>query len=83
MSIGWLADRWGMYAIPAAAFLGGTLTIAMVYSLARIGQSLPTTRLILAGVAVSAFATSLTSLLMLRSNDEMRRARGLAAGWSV
>ncbi len=83
MSVGWLASLGGMYAIPAAAFLGGTLTIAVVYGLARIGHSLPTTTLILAGVAVSAFATSLTSLLMLRSNDDMRRAVGWLLGGGV
>jgi iron complex transport system permease protein len=83
MSFGWLASLGGLYAIPAAAFLGGTLTIAVVYSLARVGHSLPTTTLILAGVAVSAFATSLTSLLMLRSNDDMRRAVGWLLGGGV
>jgi iron complex transport system permease protein len=40
----------------------------------------PTTNLILAGVAVSSFATSLTSFLMLRSTDEVRRALGWMMG---
>ena len=43
----------------------------LVYSLARIGRSVPTTTLILAGVAISSFATSLTSFLMLRSNEQL------------
>ncbi|MFM8322820.1 MAG: FecCD family ABC transporter permease, partial [Chloroflexota bacterium] len=73
----------GMYAIPAAAFIGAALTILVVYSLARVGSNLPTTTLILAGVAVSAFASSLTSLLMLRSNEELRRALGWLLGGSL
>jgi iron complex transport system permease protein len=83
MSIGWPGSLGGMYLIPAAAFLGGILTIAIVYSLARVGSALPTTTLILAGVAVSSFATSLTSLLMLRSNEELRRAVGWLLGGGV
>jgi iron complex transport system permease protein len=48
--------------------------VFLVYSFARVGGSVPTTNLILAGVAVSSFATSLTSFLMLRSTGELRRA---------
>jgi iron complex transport system permease protein len=74
---------FGLYAIPVAAFLGAALTILLVYTLARVGKSLPTTSLILAGVAISAFATSLTSFLMLRSNQELRRAIGWLMGGSI
>jgi cobalamin transport system permease protein len=83
MAIHWPTDWAGLYAVPAAAFLGATFTIAVVYGMARIGKSLPTTTLILAGVAVSAFSTSLTSLLMLRSNEELRRAIGWLLGGSI
>lgn len=88
MAINWPKDVLGMYAIPVAAFLGATLTVVIVYSVARVGRSLPTTTLILAGVAVSAFATSLTSFLMLRSSTELRRAiswllgGSMMSGWS-
>jgi iron complex transport system permease protein len=64
----------GLYSIPTAAFIGALLTLFIVYSVARVGKSLPTTTLILAGVAVSAFATSFMSFLMLRSSEELRRA---------
>ena len=83
MAIHWPTEWSGMYAIPAAAFLGATLTVIVVYSMARIGGSLPTTTLILAGVAVSAFSTSLTSLLMMRSTEELRRAIGWLLGGSI
>jgi iron complex transport system permease protein len=67
-------------AIPLAAFVAALLTVFIVYSLARVGQTIPTTNLILAGVAVSSFATSLTSFLMLRSTSEVRRALGWLLG---
>jgi len=83
MAIHWPNGLLGLYTIPVAAFLGAALTILVVYSLARVGGSLPTTTLILAGVAVSAFASSLTSFLMLRSNQELRRALGWLMGGSL
>jgi iron complex transport system permease protein len=83
MSIRCPADLLGLYVIPAAAFIGALATVLIVYSLARYGRSLPTTTLILAGVAISSFATSLTSFLMLRSNEELRRATGWLLGGSL
>jgi iron complex transport system permease protein len=83
MSVKWPESLFGLYTIPAAAFIGASLTLLIVYNLARVGNTLPTTTLILAGVAVSAFATSLTSLLMLRSNEELRRALGWLLGGSI
>jgi iron complex transport system permease protein len=83
MTIQWPEEMFGLYAIPLAAFVGASLTLLVVYSLARVGNTLPTTTLILAGVAVSAFATSLTSLLMLRSQEELRRAIGWLMGGTI
>jgi iron complex transport system permease protein len=80
MTINWPSNWLGYYAIPAAAFIGALLTVFLVYTLARTGRSAPTPTLILAGVAVSSFATSLTSFLMLRSNTELRRALSYQLG---
>jgi iron complex transport system permease protein len=74
MSVRWPYSFWGLMALPAAAFLGALLTVFLVYTLARMGKTVPTTNLILAGVAFSSFATALTSYLMLRSTGELRRA---------
>jgi iron complex transport system permease protein len=74
MATRWPSDLLGLFGIPAAAFVGATLTVAGVYLLARTGSSLPTTTLILAGVAVGSFASAVTSFLMLRSVAEVRRA---------
>ncbi|HCR70953.1 MAG TPA: iron ABC transporter [Anaerolineae bacterium] len=83
MSIDWEYSFWGLIAIPLAAFIAALLTVAVVYFLARVGQTTPITNLILAGVAVSAFATSLMSFLMLRSDGELRRAMSWLMGGST
>jgi iron complex transport system permease protein len=70
----------GLMAVPLAAFSLGLGTVWLVYTLARVGKVTPTTNLILAGVAVSSFATALTSLIMLRSQGELRRALGWLLG---
>jgi iron complex transport system permease protein len=80
MSIQWPYSFWGLMAIPMAAFIAALLTVFIVYTLARVGRTVPTTNLILAGVAFSSFATSLTSFLMLRSTSEVRRALGWLLG---
>jgi iron complex transport system permease protein len=83
MSIQWPEDLSALFVVPAAAFIGAAVTVMIVYSLARIGRSVPTTTLILAGVAISSFATALTSFLMLRSNEQLRRATGWLLGGSL
>jgi iron complex transport system permease protein len=74
-----MAQQWpqtllGFYTIPAAAFLGALVAVTVVYAFARVGKTLPVTTLILAGVAISSFATALSSFIMLYSNSELRRA---------
>lgn len=89
MSVKWPYSFWGLMAIPMAAFIGALVTVFFVYFAARVGHTVPTTNLILAGVAVSSFATSLTSFFMLRSTGEVRRALGWLlggasqAGWTA
>lgn len=74
MSIHWPASMFGFFTIPFAAFLSGMLTVLIVYILARVGNSVPTTNLLLAGVSISSFCTALTSYLMIQSQSELRRA---------
>lgn len=80
MSINWPYTTLGLLAIPLAAFITSLLTVYLVYNFAHVGGIVPTTNLILAGVAVSSFATSLTSFLVLRSTGEVRRAIGWLLG---
>ncbi len=74
MSMSLAYSTASMFAVPAAAFVGALAAVFIVYLLARVGKTVPTTNLILAGVAFSAFATAITSYLMLRSTGELHRA---------
>jgi len=74
MSIHWPYTDFTLLAVPLSAFAGALLTVSVVYMLARVGRTVPTTNLILAGVAVSSFATALTSFLMISSTGDLRRA---------
>jgi iron complex transport system permease protein len=63
----------GIFTVPMAAFLGAMATVAAVYRLARVGKSAPVTTLILAGVAVGAFANAAAYAIMLSGQTELRR----------
>lgn len=80
MSVKWPYTMLGLLAVPLAAFIASLLTVYLVYTFAHIGRTVPTTNLILAGVAVSSFATAITTFLMLRSSGEVRRALGWLLG---
>lgn len=75
--------------VPLAAFAGALVTVAMVYQLGRIGRSTPTTTLILAGVAVGALATAISTFIMLRIGQQMVHVMAFllggysAAGWDA
>ena len=74
IAIEWPVTWLGMAIVPVAAFVGGLLTVMIVYALARVGKSTPVTTLILAGVAVGTFTSALTSLILLVSTDQIQRA---------
>ena len=80
MSVKWPYTILGLLAVPLAAFIASLLTVYLVYTFAHIGGTVPTTNLILAGVAVSSFATAITTFLMLHSTGEVRRALGWLLG---
>jgi len=58
-------------AIPLLAFIGGMGAVAVVYSVARVDKTLQKTTLILAGVALGAFLSSITSYLMTICGEEL------------
>ncbi|MEK7809768.1 MAG: iron ABC transporter permease, partial [Chloroflexota bacterium] len=80
MSIEFPTTLLGLFTVPIAAFVGALITVAFVYNIARVGKSANITTLILAGVAVGSFATALTTFLMLRSQEQLRRALGWLLG---
>src|SRR4030042_3212324 len=66
-----LPISWQAGSIPLLAFTGAVLAVAMVYSIARVGKTLPMTTLILAGVALVAFLEAITSYLIIASGDKL------------
>lgn len=82
MAFRWPENLAGYSLIPLGAFAGAVATVFLVYWLARVDQIVPLTTLILAGVAVSAFASAITSFLMLRSDDQLYRALAFLLGGS-
>lgn len=84
MTVQWPTNLSGMAIIPVAAMVGALLTVALVYAIARVGRSTPVTTLLLAGVAVGTFASALSSVLLLLSTSELRRAVSwLLGGFSL
>ena len=55
--------------LPPAAFVGAMVAVALAYGLARTGGGVPTTNLILSGVAISALGTALVTYLMLTYSE--------------
>jgi iron complex transport system permease protein len=70
----------GALLVPAAAFAGALLTVALVYALARVGHSTPITTLLLAGVVVGTLATALSTFLLLRLNQQAMRVLAFLLG---
>jgi iron complex transport system permease protein len=69
-----LPSTWhsiGFGIIPLLAFCGALVSTASVYSLARVGKTLPVTTLILAGVALGALLASIVSYLIISSDEKM------------
>ena len=63
---------FGISLLPLAAFAGAIAAVAVAYAVARHSEGLPLTTLILAGVAVASLAGAVMSLLMIRSDPELR-----------
>lgn len=57
----------GLSLLPLAAFAGAMASVVLVYGVARVGNTVPVTTLILAGVAVSALSMAITSYLMIKN----------------
>ncbi|MEL6604804.1 MAG: iron ABC transporter permease [Cyanobacteria bacterium J06614_10] len=66
--------------LPLGAWLGGVVTIIMVYLLARTGTGISVERLILGGVALSSLFGAFQSMLLLLSPDGQAQA---ALSWLI
>jgi iron complex transport system permease protein len=54
------------------SFIGAITAVTVAYRLARIGTRVPSTTLILAGVAISSLASAATMFLYMMSDDNLR-----------
>jgi iron complex transport system permease protein len=63
----------GILGVPLAAFAFGLLTIYIVYELARVGNRVPVTSLLLCGIAVAAFMSAGTSFLLFMSGENLHQ----------
>jgi len=59
-------------AVPLFAFIGGIGAVSVVYLVGRVGKTMPTTTLILAGVALGSFLASITSYLMTIAGEQLQ-----------
>jgi iron complex transport system permease protein len=77
----------GSAAIAPVAFLGGIAAVGATYALSRTVGGRTTTTLILAGVAVAAFATAIQTFLLQRNSENLREVyswilgRLVTVGW--
>lgn len=62
---------FGIYTIPVMSFALGLGAILLVYRVAKVGGRLPVGVLLLAGIAVSLFLSSIVSLLMYTAGEEL------------
>lgn len=63
----------GISAVPCLAFLGSILTAFVVYQIARTGNKIPVASLLLSGLAVGAFISSILSFMLIVNGEDLHR----------
>ena len=71
---------WPVGPLPLAAFVGAIAGVAAAYALGRSGGARTTTTLVLAGVAVAAFLTSVQTYVQQLEDDTLREVYGWILG---
>lgn len=66
-------NQWQVSTITIFAFLGAVLTTLLVYNIAKVGRSLPVTKLLLSGIAVNFMISSIISIIMVFSREELQQ----------
>lgn len=61
---------FGDYALSFAAFLGALLSVILVFSLAQVAGRISTTRLLLAGIALSMILSAVTNFIVISAPDD-------------
>lgn len=80
LSMGILVELSGTALIVAFAFVGAGLTAAIIYRLATTGEHVIVARMLLAGIALTAFFGALTTIVLAASRDP---AVGTVAFWTL
>ena len=87
MSISWQYSKLSAFMVPLFSFVFAIITVFLVFNLGRMGGYLNITGLLLAGTAVNALASALSSVWILVSGLEIKRSfswmlgGGGIAGW--
>ncbi|MFA4886048.1 MAG: iron chelate uptake ABC transporter family permease subunit [Desulfotomaculaceae bacterium] len=63
----------GIYAVPLIAFGAGLGTSVMVYNLAKVGNRVQMSTLLLAGIAVGLFLSAITSYIMITNGQNVHQ----------
>ena len=82
MSVPWQYSKLSAFMVPLFAFSFAIITVFAVFNLGRMGGYLNITGLLLAGVAVNAFASALSSVWILLSGLEIKRSFSWMLGGS-
>lgn len=82
MSVPWQYSKLSAFMVPLFAFSFAIITVFAVFNLGRMGGYLNITGLLLAGVAVNAFASALSSVWILLSGLEIKRSFSWMMGGS-
>jgi iron complex transport system permease protein len=64
---------WGISIVPLFAFMGSIITAFVVYQLAKSGNKVPVASLLLSGLAVGAFISSILSFLLIVNGEDLHR----------
>lgn len=70
----------GVSSIPIFAFIGGVSTVLLVYSISSRGRHNQMLNLLLSGLAINSFLSSIMSFLLLLSDTSLHESI-LAYGW--
>ena len=80
VSAGMVAEISGTALVVALAFVGAGLTAAVIFRLATTGEQVIVARMLLAGIALTAFFGALTTIVLAASRDP---AVGSVAFWTL
>ena len=64
---------FGISAVSIMAFIGAVIAVIAVYKLARMGERVPISNLILAGIAIGALINSIVYFLLIANIDDMQK----------